>query len=149
MNAPTLFQAALDADDAWNAAGQRLFGKRWGDVRYTPQAHGEPGTPLRALYDAYTLARDAWHAAGRPLDRGYRCVAEPEPEPEYEHCPSCDCAKPVGKTCPNPACRAGVNATPENVARWDAEEAGRKAQRERDAYYADLRRQSFSGAWRA
>lgn len=45
--------------DAIRAAFPR---RRAGDVRYTTDAHGEPGTPLRAAYDAYVEARDRWDA---------------------------------------------------------------------------------------
>lgn len=70
----TLMQAALDADEAWSAEGQKVFSKRWGDVRYTFAARGEPGTALSEAYAAYMAARDVWHDAGRPLDRGFRTV---------------------------------------------------------------------------
>lgn len=59
----TLYLAALAADDAWSKEGQRVFGKRWGDVRYTAQARGEPGSVLATCYTAYVTTRDAWHAA--------------------------------------------------------------------------------------
>lgn len=53
-----LYQAAVAADEAWSTEGRRIFGKRWGDVRYTPAAHGEPGSRLRALFEAYRAAGD-------------------------------------------------------------------------------------------
>ena len=70
----TPMQRYLDADEAWSAEGQKVFGNQWGDARYTPAAHGDAGTALRAAYAEFMLARDAWEAAGRPLDRGYRCI---------------------------------------------------------------------------
>jgi hypothetical protein len=51
---------AQTTDDAWSAELQRLFGKRAGDVRYTKQGKGEPGTELRRLYDAREAARRAY-----------------------------------------------------------------------------------------
>lgn len=46
------------ADDAWSREGQRVFGSRWGDVRYTRQGEGEPGSTLNKLYRRYVKARD-------------------------------------------------------------------------------------------
>lgn len=65
----SLLQAALDADEAWSAEGRKVFGARWGDVRYTPAARGEDFSPLRTAFEAYRLACNAWEAAGRPLDQ--------------------------------------------------------------------------------
>jgi len=49
------------ADDAWSHWLQQIFCKRAGDVRYTKEAHGEPGSALRKLYDDYREARDGWY----------------------------------------------------------------------------------------
>lgn len=55
------FQAA---DDAWAAELQRLFGSvEAGEVRYTSQAKGIPGTKLYELHYARDQARVAWHEA--------------------------------------------------------------------------------------
>jgi len=51
---------AQTTDDAWSAELQRQFGKRAGDVRYTPQGRGEPGSELRRLHDAREAARKAY-----------------------------------------------------------------------------------------
>jgi hypothetical protein len=51
---------ALAADEAWSAELQRLFGMRAGDVRYTVQGKGEPGTGLRRLHDEWVKANDEW-----------------------------------------------------------------------------------------
>lgn len=52
-----LYRAAVAADAAWSAAIKAAFPReRAGDVRYTAKAHGEPGSPLRAAYDARTAA---------------------------------------------------------------------------------------------
>ena len=50
---------AQRTDDVWSAELQRLFGKRAGDVRYTPHGKGEPGSALRVAYDAREAARKA------------------------------------------------------------------------------------------
>jgi hypothetical protein len=55
--------AAQATDDAWSMELQRLFGKRAGDVRYTPQGKGGPGTALRAAYEAREAARKAYDCA--------------------------------------------------------------------------------------
>ncbi len=52
--------AAQSTDDAWSAELQRLFGNRAGDVRYTLQGKGDPGSDLRRLYDARENARRAY-----------------------------------------------------------------------------------------
>ena len=53
------YNEAIRADDAWSAEGRRLFGARWGDVRYTREAHGEPGTLLADLYARHAAATTA------------------------------------------------------------------------------------------
>ena len=55
--------AAQVTDDAWSAELRRLFGKRAGDVRYTPQGNGDAGSDLRRLYDAREAARKAYDDA--------------------------------------------------------------------------------------
>lgn len=47
---------AQAADDAWSAELTRSFGKKAGDVRYTPAGEGEPGSALRLAYDRYKRA---------------------------------------------------------------------------------------------
>jgi|GEM_PF-5267252 len=59
-----LYQAYVAADDAWSeeirAEAQRR--KMWpGDLRFRPEAKSLPS------YPAFCHARDAWHAAGRPI----------------------------------------------------------------------------------
>lgn len=71
------YPAAVAADEAWSAEGQRLFGARWGDVRYTPRADGEPGTELRRLYEEWRAALDALDASG--IAR-HLCVPSPPGE---------------------------------------------------------------------
>ncbi len=60
QQASILFQRA---DNAWSAELGRLFGKRAGDVRYTKQGKGEPGSVLRATHDEFCRTRDAWYKA--------------------------------------------------------------------------------------
>lgn len=56
-----LLQAASAADKAWMSEVVRLFGKRdAGVARFHDQAQGEPGSTLRALFDAYVTTRDAY-----------------------------------------------------------------------------------------
>jgi hypothetical protein len=50
------YRAAISADEAWGAELRRLFGKRAGDVRYTPKGAGAPGSELRRLHDAKVAA---------------------------------------------------------------------------------------------
>jgi hypothetical protein len=50
-----------DADDAWSAELQRVFGKRAGDARYRPEGKGAEGSELRRLHNARMAARHAWH----------------------------------------------------------------------------------------
>lgn len=50
------YQSAVAADDAWSTELRRLFGGRAGDIRYTKQGRGEPGTELRRLHDAKLAA---------------------------------------------------------------------------------------------
>ena len=55
--------AALAADNACQAALEETFGRNAGDARYTAHGRGEPGSKLRARYDALVAARDALAAA--------------------------------------------------------------------------------------
>ena len=48
------------ADHEWSAELKRLFGRNAGDVRYTKQGEGEPGTTLNACYLRFRRANDAW-----------------------------------------------------------------------------------------
>jgi hypothetical protein len=58
-----LLNASTEADKAWMAEVAAVFGvKDAGMARFQDRANGEPGTRLRALYDAYTKARDAYFA---------------------------------------------------------------------------------------
>jgi hypothetical protein len=57
-----LHRKALETDQAWSIELQRLFGKRAGDVRYTKQGKGEPGTALHAIWQAREAADIAWNA---------------------------------------------------------------------------------------
>jgi hypothetical protein len=57
-----LYYAAVHADHAWGVELRRIFGKNAGDVRYTIQGEGTPGSTLRALYDARCVAEAAWRA---------------------------------------------------------------------------------------
>ncbi|MCO5730101.1 hypothetical protein [Rhizobium sp. SSA_523] len=51
----------LAADEAWMDEIRRAFPREWaGDVRYTPRAHGEPGTLLAAAYERYLATRAEW-----------------------------------------------------------------------------------------
>ena len=59
----TMNAATLAADNAWQAALEEAFGRRAGDARYAAHGRGEPGSKLRALYDAFSAARDAYTAA--------------------------------------------------------------------------------------
>jgi hypothetical protein len=62
--ANSLFTAWTEADDAWMKALKAAFPrKNAGDVRYTSLAKGEPGTELRAAYDAFHAAGAAWRKA--------------------------------------------------------------------------------------
>lgn len=54
-------KAALQLDNEWSAELCKVFGKRAGDVRYTREGQGEPGSTLRAAYDARTAAQNDWH----------------------------------------------------------------------------------------
>ena len=60
----------LAADHRWMDEIKRAFPRQWaGDVRYTDDAHGEPGTPLRAAYDEYLRTRGVWESFLHPRER--------------------------------------------------------------------------------
>jgi hypothetical protein len=51
---------AIRADNEWSAALANIFGNRAGDVRYTKEGEGNPGTVLRNLYEMRTIAQQIW-----------------------------------------------------------------------------------------
>lgn len=55
-----LMAIAYAADDAYTDELVRLFGKRAGEVRYTSEGKGKPGSTLRRLSDAKLAADRAW-----------------------------------------------------------------------------------------
>lgn len=61
MTTHELYQAALAADNAWQAELQRLFGRNAGDVRYTEQ--GSAGPILAPLYAEFKRTSAAWRSA--------------------------------------------------------------------------------------
>jgi hypothetical protein len=74
------------ADAAWSAELKLLFGKRAGDVRYTAQGRGTPGTTLRVRYENREAARLAWEAAKAEPKRQGPTLQELEEEVErYTH----------------------------------------------------------------
>ncbi len=56
------YKVALAADQRWSLELRRLFGQRSGDVRYTKEGQGEPGTELNAAYLAFKVASEAHRA---------------------------------------------------------------------------------------
>jgi hypothetical protein len=60
----SLYRAALLADAAWSEELYRLFGNRAGDVRYTKQGAGAPGSKLRRLCNAKLAADRALRQQG-------------------------------------------------------------------------------------
>lgn len=59
-----LLQESNAADKAWMSEVAAVFGAREaGMARFQERANGEPGTQLRALYDTYVAARDAYLAS--------------------------------------------------------------------------------------
>ena len=67
---PDLYQAALAAAAAWHAELHRAFGKQAGDMRYQPAGKGAPGSALRAAFENWHRANDAWRASIRARDGG-------------------------------------------------------------------------------
>ncbi len=61
-----LLQASAVAEKAWMAEVVSVFGERdAGLARFQERASGEPGTRLRALYNHYVAARDAYMSVER------------------------------------------------------------------------------------
>lgn len=64
MTFDEIHTAHAAADEKWMAEIRAAFPGEWaGDVRYTPRAHGEEGTPLRAAYEEYQRTRVTFEAA--------------------------------------------------------------------------------------
>lgn len=64
MSKLRLLQAAAVAEKAWMAEVEAVFGARDASyARFQERASGDPGSPLRALHDAYVKARAAYQAA--------------------------------------------------------------------------------------
>ena len=57
------WQKAYDTDSAWSRELEIRFGKRAGDIRYTAEGKGEPGSILRERHNARQAAQTAWHRA--------------------------------------------------------------------------------------
>jgi hypothetical protein len=56
-----LYTTALETEREWMRAIAREFpGKRPGDVRYTAQGKGTPGSTLREAHDAHYVANKLW-----------------------------------------------------------------------------------------
>ena len=97
----TAYEDFHAADKAWSAELVRLFGRDAGDVRYTAEGKGQPGSVLRQLHDAVAAARVAWErergiyaepihflpgAAGNPIRLdGLRPVSDPSVFSLAEH----------------------------------------------------------------
>lgn len=63
MSKLRLLQESTAADRAWMVEVASVFGEREaGLARFQGRATGEPGSRLRALYDCYVKARDAYDA---------------------------------------------------------------------------------------
>ena len=61
MSKLRLLQESTEADRAWMAEVEAVFGKRdAGLARFQDRANGEPGSRLRELYNRYVAARDAY-----------------------------------------------------------------------------------------
>lgn len=58
-------ERARATDIAWGEELRRTFGRRAGDVRYTPEGKGIPGSRLRELYDEREAARVIHDRASR------------------------------------------------------------------------------------
>lgn len=57
------YTAFSKADDAWQMELVATFGKEAGDARFEPRGEGQPGTKLRAAYEARDAARKAWEVS--------------------------------------------------------------------------------------
>lgn len=60
MTREAIYSAWLAADEAWSAEGIRIFGKAWGDRRYTTAGQGGANTELRKHYEAFHKWRMEW-----------------------------------------------------------------------------------------
>jgi hypothetical protein len=58
-----LYHAWIDADNTWQAALERHFGRNAGDMRYREEGH--TGPELAPLWEAFRAAQDAWRAHTR------------------------------------------------------------------------------------
>jgi hypothetical protein len=57
----SLYHAACAADDAWMDEIRKAFPRQWaGNVRYTQEGIGKEGSSLRAAYDRWKEANEAW-----------------------------------------------------------------------------------------
>lgn len=54
--------AFREADRAWQRALDAAFPRDANQARYEARGRGEPGSPLRAAYEARMAAYDAWCA---------------------------------------------------------------------------------------
>jgi hypothetical protein len=71
MSRLRLLQACTAADKAWMTEVERVFGERDADMaRFDGRATGERGSHLRALYEQYVKARDAYRAVLRTFAYG-------------------------------------------------------------------------------
>lgn len=73
MTIQELQQAAQQADEAWQAALGAKFGKRAGDIRYTPAGHAGA---LKPLHDAFRTAVCVWrNHPDNSMAKGCDCTA--------------------------------------------------------------------------
>lgn len=56
------YNAALAADHRWSELLRRYFGKRAGDVRYTKQGEGQPGSDLHEAWQAFRKSTEIWRS---------------------------------------------------------------------------------------
>lgn len=63
MESAELYGVACYWDNLWQEELTRLYGKNAGDVRYTEEGKGKPGSKLRKTYDIRTKAVQDWHAS--------------------------------------------------------------------------------------
>jgi len=61
------YQAAIDADNAWQAELERLYGAHASFFRYTERGRGVEGMPLHTLYLDRKAKVDAWRATSGQL----------------------------------------------------------------------------------
>jgi len=60
MDRETIYKEWVAADEAWSAEGRRIFGKAWGERRYTDA--GKSGKSLRKLWEQFDAWRRLWEA---------------------------------------------------------------------------------------